>query len=348
MTVTGGGSVSGATGVIGDTDGSTGTATVDGAGSTWTCSDVDVGVNGLGSVTVENQGLVVSGGSLSVRGTGTATINGGTIALDTLDIEPGGIFNFNFGTLNFTSNLSVEPGDGLETALGGSHSVTFGQVLQVDGTTTLNNVLTVGGGTFSSSGLINPQLLQFNNGTLQLTGAGGLTVGAAGLFRPSLSIGAGQNLDVTNSLTVDAGATLSLTTGGSISGSISAGAVSNSGQLHGNGTLAGPLTNNVGGEVQGLSGNNLLLTGSVNTNNGHRLPCSDPRGGTKRLPTGHFHTAIPGSYRHAAALPAPPVLDWSLNHRRTPEAGVLEARRGRTAGVLYNHAGSRREVLSRL
>ena len=270
LEVTNGGTVSNTIGYIGLQSGSTGTVTVDGADSTWTNTvDLFLGgdsftAGGAGSLTVQNQGLVDVDGTLKIWIPGTVTINGGTIALDALDIEPGGTMAFNFGTLNYTSNLSVAPSDSLETALGGSHTVSFGQALQVDGTTTLNNVLTVGGGTFSTNGLINPQLLQFNTGTLQLTGAGGLTVGAAGLFGSSLSIGAGQNLEVTNTLTVDAGATLSLSSGGNIS----AGAVSNSGQLHGSGTLAGPLTNNAGGEVQGLAGKNLILTGSGNTNNG--------------------------------------------------------------------------------
>ena len=269
LTVEAGGQFSDFLGFIGDDPGSIGTATVTGAGSTWTNSTSlyvggsIVAPGGMGNLIVADQGLVDVADTLIVWGTGAVTINGGTIAMNTLDIEPGGTFNFNFGTLNFTSDLSITPGDSLQTALGGSHTMSYGKTLQVDGATTLDNVLTIDGGTFATSGLANAQLLQFNSGTLQMNGP--LTVGATGLFGSTVTVLTEQDLSVRDTLTVDAGATLTMA-GGTTGGET--GAVVNNGLISGAGSIHGTMFNDSGGEIQVISGQNLSLTGIFNTNNG--------------------------------------------------------------------------------
>ena len=272
LNVTGGGAVFNQIGAIAEVSGS-GMVTVDGEGSTWSNSGglyvggSDASAGGTGSLTVTGQGLVDVAGVLKIWNSGTVTLNGGTIALnslDSFDIDVGGTFNFNFGTLNLKNDLTVNSGDLLQTVLGGAHTISSGKTLQVDGSTTLNNELTLSGGTFSTGEVVNPQLLQFKRGTLRLTGDGGLTVGAAGLFGPSLSIGGEHTIDVTNSVTIDSGATVSLAYGSDFL----AGALVNNGQIFGTGNVLAPLTNNAGGEVQGLAGHYLVLSGRDNVSDG--------------------------------------------------------------------------------
>ncbi len=79
LTVNNGATVSSLLGDIGNSSGSTGTVTVDGAGSTWTNSTtLTVGRLGSGILTIQNGGLVIANTSSSI-GTffsGTATIDG--------------------------------------------------------------------------------------------------------------------------------------------------------------------------------------------------------------------------------------------------------------------------------
>ena len=67
-------------GIIGDNAGSTGTATVDGAGSSWTnSSDFYVGHNGNGTLTIRNGGAVSNVFGFVGRystSTSTATVDG--------------------------------------------------------------------------------------------------------------------------------------------------------------------------------------------------------------------------------------------------------------------------------
>ena len=59
--------------------------------------------------------------------------------------------------------------------------IRLAQHVKVDGTTTLNDVLTIDGGTFSTGSLVNPQRLDFIRGTFNLSGDD-LTIGFGGLF----------------------------------------------------------------------------------------------------------------------------------------------------------------------
>ncbi len=87
LNIQAGGTVSaGSNGYIGNNAGSTGTVTVDGAGSTWTnAGGLGVGVQGAGTLTVSNGGAVSNGGTLAVgiQAIGTVTISsGGTVGND--------------------------------------------------------------------------------------------------------------------------------------------------------------------------------------------------------------------------------------------------------------------------
>ena len=255
----------------GEIDGLFGNAvTIDGSATTWTnAGDLFVGgtsssASSAGRLVVQNDGLLEVVNLLKVWNTGAVTINGGMIALDALDIVPGGAFAFNFGTLNFTSEISVVPNDSLERALGGSHTVYFGQTLQVDGITTLNDLFTIDGGTFSTPDLVNPHLLQFNKGKFAVTGAGGMTIGPAGPFGNSVTVEASQSLSVTNTASVDPGATLEVQTGGTFA----AGLLANNGQVGGTGVIQATIANSSTGEIFVGVGEQLRVLGGGHTNAG--------------------------------------------------------------------------------
>ncbi len=201
---------------------------------------------GSANLAVEDGGLVEVGGTMRIWGPGTVTINSAVLALNALEIDPGGTMAFNTGTLQFTNFLVIDSGDGLEAALGGSHAVSAGQTLQVDNTAILNTTLTVSGGTFTTNSLVNPHLLDFQSGTLRLTGSGGLTIGAAGLFGDQIIITGDQTIDVTNLTTVEADGTLIVLP----SGGFSSGGLTNLGTAAFiDTTIGGPIINPTGSAV---------------------------------------------------------------------------------------------------
>ena len=82
LNVLNGGVVSNTSGYVGYLSGSTGTATVDGAGSQWNSTSLDVGGNGSiaegnASLTVSNSGAVSVTNALQIWSTGTVNANSG-------------------------------------------------------------------------------------------------------------------------------------------------------------------------------------------------------------------------------------------------------------------------------
>lgn len=120
MVVSNGGRVSNANAVLGQFAGSTGTATVDGAGSSWTNSgSFQVGIGGNGSVTISNGGMVfaansVMGASHGAIGTVVVTDAGSAF------LNSGNIIIGNAGT----GSLTVANGGG--AAAGGSITIASG------------------------------------------------------------------------------------------------------------------------------------------------------------------------------------------------------------------------------
>ncbi len=97
LTIRNGGTVSNTgLGYLGNNAGSTGTVTVDGAGSTWTNSgDLVVGDSGTGTLTIQNGGAVSnvigvlgflagSTGTATVDGAGSAWTNSGNASLSAI------------------------------------------------------------------------------------------------------------------------------------------------------------------------------------------------------------------------------------------------------------------------
>ena len=266
------------------TVGATGALTVTGPGSTLTqngASELSVGHATDGTATVD-----VAAGAVFTTGTGTTTINatasldvnsaatfnalgeidlsgtinlvGGTI--DAVDINfNGGVASFPFGTLRLGSDQSF---DAARMADLDVDTIGPGKTVAVGGTTTLLSPLLLAGGSLTADAYVNPQLVDFQYGTLGFTGAGGLTIGAAGPLGTSPTISASQHVDVTNALSVDNGATLTLS-----DGSVSASTMTNNGRLTGSGNIDGTFVNHYLGEVEVLAGSNLVINSATSTNN---------------------------------------------------------------------------------
>jgi T5SS/PEP-CTERM-associated repeat protein len=144
-------------GVVGNTDGylgyasgGIGAATVDGAGSTWTNSGSlyiggsDSLAGGPGELTVSDGGTVNVNDTLKLWSGGTLNISDGTVSARTM-VNDGGVLNFTSGTLHFTRNFSVDPGEflGSNPVLGFGMTLSVGRTLTVGGTSELS--LSAGG-----------------------------------------------------------------------------------------------------------------------------------------------------------------------------------------------------------
>jgi hypothetical protein len=212
---------------------------------------------------------------------GSYTLNDGVLNVGSLNKGAGSaIFNFNAGTLSFSTNLLLDTTSPLDSNL----VLTGVKTLSVVGTTTLSgfNTLTLDGGTFSTGALANNGGFTFNKGTFGLTGAN-LTIGAGGLFGSSVQFNSNQTVKVRNTTTINSGSVLALNNSAFISGTtnnngqlalggvisnLGGGTLNNAGKITGTGQVSAPLNNMIGGEVRATSGNDMVFTNTNNTNSG--------------------------------------------------------------------------------
>jgi T5SS/PEP-CTERM-associated repeat protein len=222
-------------------------------------------ITGGGTVTVG----AAAGNQLILNPTGTVNLDGGTLSLGNSIVRSGGLLNFNSGHLSLGESLAIGSG-GL---LGGNYTLDASKRLTVGPslTTTVDafNTLTLNGGTLSTGALVNNGTLDFQRGTLAITGASGFTIGG-GALGATVTLGTGANLSVTNSTIINAGALLR-TNGGGVSGS----SITNNGTIdHRDGSFAftGTLNNNasarifVGGIVSAVG--NINNIGCITLQNG--------------------------------------------------------------------------------
>ncbi len=218
LEITGAAAVTNGTGAIGDSPDANGTATVDGAGSIWTNSvNLLVGLDGIATLNVRNDGCVFVGDELEIGPRGTINLDGGTVTTGQLD-GFGGLLNFTGGTLQVTAGgVHLAAGEPLGTSL----TLTGEHVLEVADTTTVGAgaSLTIDGGRLTTGYLDGGGSVSFVVGTLQIT-LGGLSLGPGELLGMSMTLGDGDLLDVAGTTTVGGGAALAVTGGTLISGSL--------------------------------------------------------------------------------------------------------------------------------
>ncbi len=319
LTVDGAGSTWTQTGssaiILGDVSGSTATLNVQnsgtfttGTGTTFVSPTGTINLNG-GTLTVNGAlsnlggtvnllgGPLTTSGALTNSGTmnltagtltaeaaltnsGTLTLNGGTLTANGA-LTNSGTFNFTAGTLNLSGANILTVGNG--GLLGTNLTLLAGRTVNVANTTTVDaaRVLTLDGGMLRTATLVNNGTLDFQRGTLGITGAGGFNIGT-GALGGSVTLGAGATLEVTNTLTVSAAASLTLSGGG-----VAGAAVSNSGSVRLNAgafAASGTFTNANGAS---LTVNGGSFTGAAVSNSG-----------SVRLDAGVFSTS--GAFTNAS------------------------------------------------
>ena len=178
LAIANGGAVSNVAATIGSFAGSTGTVSVDGAGSTWiNTAGLDVGYSGTGTLKITNGGLVTSGPALgpgAVVNIGTNAGATGTVLVDgagsTLGVQGSGnvlsVGTDGTGTLNIKNGGAVASGNAYVGQAAGS----TGSVLVDGAQSSLNtgNMLALGYGGRGT--------LMISNGGTVVTNAGALGV----------------------------------------------------------------------------------------------------------------------------------------------------------------------------
>jgi T5SS/PEP-CTERM-associated repeat protein len=197
LNITSGGQVSDFDADVASEVGSTGTVTVDGAGSTWTNrSELIVGASGTGTLSVSNGGQV-SNDILTVGGLGAGT----------LTISNGGIVNdgssFDGGSPGSTGTVNV-------TGVGSKWTQTLN--LRVGGGVTLNGTTASGALHVSAGGQVS------TGGDADVAAAGTATVRVED-SGSQWTVGGVTNVGDTGSLTVVAGATVT-TTAAAVAGTV--------------------------------------------------------------------------------------------------------------------------------
>ena len=208
LTIQSGGTVTDASGAVGNLPGSQGTVTVTGAGSTWTnIGNVVVGGLGTGALTIQNGGTVNSGGGgsvgQSVGSTGTVTVTGPGSSWNN---SPGGGLNigsFGTGTLTIANGGMVINNTAFAANIGNSAGLQQGTVTVTGAGSTWSNSSGVNIGnlgtgtlTIADGGLVTGPIVIATNagsiGTLNIgAGAGNPAAAPGTLTAPSVAFGAG-------------------------------------------------------------------------------------------------------------------------------------------------------------
>jgi hypothetical protein len=264
-----------------------GAITVSGLGSTVTqtgSEGLTLGhpLAGSGTINVLGDGVFTTGtGPVAINATGTVNVDGGTFNVNGPVTNNGGTVNFTAGAINVTGDLTL----GAAGLLRKNTTLTRDHALSITGTTTIepSRNLTIDGSQFSTGALAGGGSLDFRRGTVSITGPAGLAIGPAGPLGSAVSLGAGQTLNVTNTATVQGGASLLIETGGTlnaatlanngnvtldgINATLGGGMINNAGVLRGDGRVTAAVNNLAAGEIRAELGRTLRFTGMPVSNN---------------------------------------------------------------------------------
>ncbi len=239
---------------------------------------------GTANATIASDAFLDLAGKLKIHPGSNLTLLGGRVRVGTgADLvvdQPDGL-DFIYGTLEFGGNAALGFTE-MQTILGTVPTLGTAQTIRVGGIASLNSSLIIDGGTLSVGQLQGSNDPLFLNGRLELTNDS-LTVGLATMFGPSLTLQSNRSLFVGNSLTVNAGSTLTVdqttVTAGSLanegevvingaSALINGGTFDNMGLLTGNGRVNMSISNAATGVVRINAGNHLIIDGGQNFNDG--------------------------------------------------------------------------------
>ncbi|HVT27734.1 MAG TPA: PEP-CTERM sorting domain-containing protein [Lacipirellulaceae bacterium] len=205
-TIQNGGTVTSPITNIAQTGAGTSNFTVTGNNSSLTSGSLTVGNGGTGVLNIQNNGLVYVTSAMSINGTSTVNLNGGTLRFDTIT-GPNRIV-YTAGTIQLAGNRDFST-DTTVAALFPSSTISSGKKLFVEGTGTIQIATElVDGGEFDTQGDLNVgasfagYLKVLNGGKVVATGNGSIGSSTHGI---NLVSGAGSNWSVGGNLTIGSG-----------------------------------------------------------------------------------------------------------------------------------------------
>jgi T5SS/PEP-CTERM-associated repeat protein len=181
LTVDNGGLLNGGSGIVAFASGSNANVTVRNPGSIWgTTSTLSVGSSGTGVLNILDQGEVYVGTALSINGTSTVNLNGGTLRVNTVSTGLNRL-NYTAGTVQLAGDRDFRSDPLIPTLFGANPTIPSGKKLTVEGQSLPDGkTLTVNGGTFVSQGTFNIATdINGNGSVLQVTNGGKVTANVA-------------------------------------------------------------------------------------------------------------------------------------------------------------------------
>jgi T5SS/PEP-CTERM-associated repeat protein len=293
INITNNADVTSSAGLIGYNSGSTGTANIDGDGSTWSLGNnsLYVGYSDYAAATlnISNDAQVTTTGTLDIGAKGTVNLSGGKLSAGYLSGQADSL-NFTGGELEITSGSVAISGT---SPLGSYLNMTSGQLLDVQ-----NGITTVASGStlYVNNGRLNSLYVQ-NDGYLSI-GNGGQVATTIGLTNSSsMSMSGGTIIDGT--VTNDYGASF-----------YASGKVNNALDNYGTIDLDDVLT--VGGAMDNYGSVNIYTSDMLRQNGGlDNYGTIDLDGGSI---TGDGMIANYGIIRGGSAIGSPIINDGGLIH----------------------------------
>ncbi|HMP79175.1 MAG TPA: PEP-CTERM sorting domain-containing protein, partial [Pirellulaceae bacterium] len=273
------------------------TVVVSGSGAQWNLSDrLEIGrLDGSGasiaSFTIGPGGTVDVGGRMQLNDGATLNLHGGTLRLNDTQFThtSASMINYLSGTLQLAGDRTIGTDAATTAFFGTSPNIGAGKHLRVEGMANLFAPVTLSGGTFSVGNLQNASLLNFQNGTFNLTGSS-LNIGNGGMLGDMLEVNHQQTYNITQTATVHSDGALFVNNGGRFQsqiltnyGDIFLGgnnaritataeeAIRNYGLVSGAGRIQGEFSNRAGGIVELEAGKRLTFTDHFANQQGARL-----------------------------------------------------------------------------
>ncbi len=165
-----------------------------------------------GVLNINPTGRVSVAGQVRVWDTGTINLNGGTLEVDSINLDDEGdtpgtpTLHFNSGTLRLTTSPEATlDATVLSQTLGANPTLTAGQELAVENTAIITATLRNNGGTFTVGEMDTASAanFDFDAGTLNLTQSD-LVIGASGIFGSEVILDSDQAINVTQNATIEA------------------------------------------------------------------------------------------------------------------------------------------------
>ncbi len=201
LTIRDGGAVAGGLTIVSDLSGASGEVKVEGAASTWTADQLRIGKRGLGTLDVTDGGAVISesgwvGESAGAAGIVTVAGNGARWQVND-DLILGGTSGASGGT----GRITLEDDGNLE--IRGNLTMYAGSRIILDGGVLIANQLS------EPTGGEVPGAIDWNRGTLRITGEAGLRLGDTPFINASQNLSGSQFLEITEKLVITTGNQLS-------------------------------------------------------------------------------------------------------------------------------------------